>query len=606
MFRLVARRNNSLSLQINLTAVGPSDGMPTQNPRAPAAFCDRRGRGEKDDGEIYEMASRSLMVPTTQRGKAFRFALVGLTGIIVNQTVLASLAETVGLHYLLAAIAATQISSTSNFLLTDYWAFAGRRSRWSQPSRYLAFMGLNNATLVLRVPVLWFLADVAGLHYLVANLMTLAVTFGARFLFADGWIWSATSASPAPFEPLQTNSPRRVRETPDEEDPTIQHAHQFFYDVAGVIGVDSSVEILELAYFRTPAIDKVDIRIRTVRVGAFPSLRTRFVQKDNRLSYLEQPGIAGANFRITMGSPIEIEVAPLLARSRHVLYTNVLEALLRFQLVARGHVLLHSACMLVDGKAVLLSAQTDTGKTSTVIQLVRDHGYEFLSDDMTIIAPDGRAICYPKPMTLSYHTMSSIKGGDLRRRQRVALAIQSRLHSKSGRTVGRFLGRLNIPIMSVNSVVQILVPPPKYRIDALLSCTVGGEAPIGHVFLMERGDEFRHRISSDDAIAQLIENTDDAYGFPPFATFAPYIRINGDDYSTLRDKEEAILRSALRRANVWRVSVPGHGWAELLPALINASPSSVADPETSALIPFPIHVMTTEAAVAEVPVSDAS
>jgi len=552
------------------------------------------------------MASRSSVLSTSRGGDAFRFALVGLTGIIVNQIVLASLAEAVGLHYLLAAIAATQISSTSNFLLTDYWAFAGRRSRRSQPSRYLAFMVLNNATLVLRVPVLWFLADVAGLHYLAANLVTLALMFGARFLFADGWIWSATSASPSPLEPPQTNDPRRVRETADGEAPSVQNdSRQFLYDVAGVIGVDSSVELRELAYFRTPTIDKVDIRIRTVRVGAFPSVRTRFVQKDDRLSYLEQPGMAGANFRITMGNPIEIEVAPLLARSRHVLYTNVVEALLRFQLVSKGYVLLHSACMLVDGTAVLLSAQTDTGKTSTVIQLVRDHGYAFLSDDMTIVAPDGRAICYPKPMTLSYHTMSSIKGGELRRRQRVALAIQSRLHSKSGRTVGRFLGRLNIPIMSVNSVVQILVPPPKYRIDELLSCTIGREAPIGHVFLMQRGDEFQHRISSDDAIAQLIENTDDAYGFPPFATFAPHIRINGDDYSTLRDKEEAILRSALRRANVWRVSVPGHGWAELLPALIKAPPSSIADPEPSALIPFPVDVMTVEAAVAEVPVSDA-
>ena len=344
----------------------------------------------------------------------------------------------------------------------------------------------------------------------------------------------------------------------------------FHYDIAGIIGVESSVELAELAYFRTATIDKVDIRIRTERFGGFPSIRTKFRFDGNRLSYLEHAGMAGANFRITLGNPIEIVVAPLLAKSRHVLYTNVIEAVLRFLLVSKGHVLLHAACVLVDGKAVLISAQTDTGKTSTVIQLVRDHGFEFLSDDMTIISPDGRAHCFPKPMTLSSHTMSSIKGGNQQPSHRVALGIKSRIHSKSGRTVGRFLGRMNIPILSLNSVVQILVPPPKYHIGRLLSCTIAREGPIGHVFLMQRGEASQDQISCPDAIGELIDNTDDAYGFPPFATFAPHIRIGGDDYLALRRKEGIILRSALRRATLWRVRVPGHGWADLLPPIIDA------------------------------------
>src|SRR5438094_7758559 len=179
-----------------------------------------------------------------------------------------------------------------------------------------------------------------------------------------------------------------------------------------------------------------------MRVGGLPSRRTRFVSAGTTIGYYEHLGLAGANFRITMGEPVVVQASPLLARSPHVLYTNVIEALLRFLLVSRGYVLLHSASMVVNGRATLLSAQTDTGKTSTVIQLIRQHGYGFLSDDMTIIAPDGRAICYPKPMTLSYHTMSSISGGDLKRGQRAALAVQSRLHSKSGRSVVRFLGPL--------------------------------------------------------------------------------------------------------------------------------------------------------------------
>ena len=84
--------------------------------------------------------------------------------------------------------------------------------------------------------------------------------------------------------------------------------------------------------------------------------RTRFVQAGDSLSYFEQLGMASANFRITIGDPVDIQVAPLLARSPHVLYTNVVEALLRFLLVSKGYVLLHSACVVADGLAVLSRA----------------------------------------------------------------------------------------------------------------------------------------------------------------------------------------------------------------------------------------------------------
>jgi dolichol-phosphate mannosyltransferase len=532
----------------------------------------------------------ALFVPArvSRFSNAGKFALVGLTGIVVNQAALAMFTELGGVFYLLSAIAATQVSSTWNFLGTELWVFADRPVRGRRAGRYLAFLALNNSSLLLRIPLLWLMAQVLGINYLIANPVTLASVWAIRFLFADGWIWAATSAVLDTHESgsAKTSSgPRLVPVGPG-------YVSTINYDVAGILRMESAVELPELQYFRTGAFEpgaEVDLRIQIGRVGTMPKRSTHFVRAGATLSYYEHLGLAGANFRITMGSPIVVEVSPLLAKSRHVLYTNVIEALLRFLLVSRDHVLLHSAAIKVNGGAVLLSAQTDTGKTSTVIQLVRERGYEFLSDDMTIIAPDGRAICYPKPMTLSYHTMSAIRGGDLRRGQRLALAVQSRLHSKSGRSVGRFLGRRNLPIMSVNSVVQILVPPPKYHIASLIDCQIGEEAPITHAFLMERGESLRRRMSLDEAVRQLIENTDDAYGFPPFSTFAPHVRIDGDDYTALRAKEEALLRQALTRAVAMQVRVPGHEWAELLPDLIEGSgPQEAPGTPSGILVPIPV------------------
>src|ERR1035437_9273264 len=179
-----------------------------------------------------------------------------------------------------------------------------------------------------------------------------------------------------------------------------------------------------------------------------------------------------------------------------------------------------SAGLAVDGRASLLSAQTDTGKTSTVINMVRERGWGFISDDMAIIDPAGRVRTFPKPMTLSYHTMTrAVDASTLSTKKRMQLQVQSRVHSKSGRTVGKGLGSLNVPIMSINSALQIMVPPPKYHITPPWQGQIPAEAPIDNVFLMERGEPVvQERVALEAAIDQLIDNTDDAYGFPPFAT----------------------------------------------------------------------------------------
>jgi dolichol-phosphate mannosyltransferase len=515
-----------------------------------------------------------------------RFGLVGLSGILVNQLVFSSFVELGGIAYVLAAIVATQVSSTWNFFWTEHWVFDTSTSPRSALSRFGAFMVMNNVTLLARIPALWLLVDALHSSTSWANLATLVGLFAARFFVARNMIWGTAAhpaVDPAMAMPVLADD---VPGQPSPPQPVLRQvgparAMTYHYDIAGIFAVESAVQLRELALFRTDEARTPDLRIVLKRTGSMPSRRTSFTADGDRLLYREQLGGAGAGFQIQMGSPILISVNRLLAGSPHVLYTNVVEALLRFLLVSKGYVLLHSASLASGQRATLLSAQTDTGKTSTVIQLVRERGYRFLSDDMTIITADGRALSYPKPMTLSYHTMSAIAGKDLNRRQRAALSVQSRLHSKSGRTVGRYLGGLNIPIMSVNSIVQMLVPPPKYHINSLFECEIGGEAPIHHVFLMERGEALQEEISLEDAVERLIENTDDAYGFPPFATFAPHLRIDGDDYLALRRKEKEILTSALAGARTWRLRVPGHEWAEILPALIEG-------PSRSDLLPIPI------------------
>lgn len=582
--------------------------------------------------------------PRSRTEGAARFAVVGASGILVNQAVLMLATELAGIHYLASAVIATQASTTWNFLWVDRWAFSGRRTRRGPIERLAGFLLLNNSTLLARVPILWLLTEGLGVHYAVSNVLSLAALWLLRFLISDAFIWrlagpdgpaGALRDAPPGVVPLGLGQatwragdtialaatvPAAIGESRPQAvmtGPSNGHSHgptnghlavpsqgrtnghdrsaagnghrrepvavgpgrpaRYRYDIGGIVRLDSDAELPELGFFRTETLSPPDIRVVIGRVGSLPSRQTRFIEEGDRLRYLEHLGALGANFELRMGEPIEIRVAPLLALSRHVLYTNIIEAFLRFAFVSKGYVLLHSACLAAEGQAVVLSAQTDTGKTSTVIQLVRERGYRFLSDDMTILGPDGDARCYPKPMTLSYHTMSAINGRTLPAGRRAKLALQSRLHSKSGRSVGRAMGRMNIPIMSVNSAVQLVVPPPKYRIETLIECQIQERAPIGHVILMERGESARAELQVDEAIDTLIENTDDAYGFPPFATFAPHIRINGQDYTVLRRLERTLLAAALRRARIVRLRVPGHEWAELLPDIIREPWANSAD-----------------------------
>ena len=513
--------------------------------------------------------------------RAFRFGLVGLTGVVVNQVVLVLLTEMAGLFYVASAIVATEVSTIWNFAWIDRWALAGRPPR-NAAARLFAYAAVNNATLLLRLPLLWLLTEAAGISYGLSNLVTLGVLFALRFAVSDRWIWAPTSTAAAIAVGEFGEGP--LMELPDELRPRAAEASlpKYRYDIGGIVRVDSEAELPELFYFRTSAITPPDIRIRIHLVGGWPSRRIRFTNGGERLTYREQLGVFGANFEITLGTPIDIAVSPLLARSRHVLYTNVVEALLRFTLVERGYVLLHSGCVAKDGKAILLSAQTDTGKTSTVIRLVRDFGYEFLSDDMTIVSPHGIALRYPKPMTMSYHTMSVIAGTKLPMARRAKLSVQSRVHSKSGRTIGRALGTRNIPIMAINSATQIAVPPPKFHITELLGCDVAERATIDRVVFIERGQPVTEPMSLKTTVAKLIENTDDAYGFPPFSTFAPHLTLGSYSYSELRQREVALLAQAIATADLLRLQVPGHGWAELVAGLEPREHAGIgSSPETA-------------------------
>jgi hypothetical protein len=341
------------------------------------------------------------------------------------------------------------------------------------------------------------------------------------------------------------------------------------YDVDGLLAIASQVALPELAYFRSPLDRRPDLVVERGLVGRlWPRTSTAVAAGSGTVLWQEHLGALGANFRIDFREPVRIGVSPLLALSPHVVYTNLVEPLMRFLLVRGDHMLLHAAVVQLNGRTVMLSARTDTGKTSTILRLLDTHGGVFYSDDMVVLDATGGLTRYPKPLTISAHTVKAMPRHRLGLRSRLTLPVQSRLHSREGRAAGKRLAAMNLPIMAMNATVQAMVPPPKYRVTDLVSCQIGTWTHMDSVFLIERGatDRLEH-VPAAQALEELLLNTDDAYGFPPYASLAPCIRLAGLTHEELLLREREILRSALGERPVTRIVAAGHGWAEVIESM---------------------------------------
>jgi dolichol-phosphate mannosyltransferase len=486
-------------------------------------------------GEMLRFMRLLVRLRLQASRKFLGFVAVGVSGLFVNSALLYALTDLWGIHYLLSALLAVQGSSAWNFLLTDRLVFGPHNNSRTQLSRLAGFFLLNNLFFLLRGPILTLLVAIFGIHYLLSNFISIGIATLIRYFISSRWIWSKG----APMS------------------PRLSHV----YDIHGILRIEAQVALPELEFFRSKTMDlPADIRIRT-------GTSREKAPRENEIAYSDMLLGLGFWVRIKRAEQTEVTVSPLIARSPHVLYTNVVEPLMRWMLVERGLALIHGACISYEGRAALITARTDTGKTTTILKTLSLYPFSFLSDDMTILSPDGYLYSFPKPLTISRHTLHAVDGARLTRKEKWALQFQSALHSRLGRKAGIFLAHLKLPAATLNAIVQMLVPPPKYHIPRLIpTVRTTRAAQLCRVIVIARGKKRKVHLWKRKAEQILEENGEDAYGFPPYPQMAAALQnLNGRD---LRREEHAIISRALHRVPADLIFDPNYQWWRRIPGLM--------------------------------------
>jgi hypothetical protein len=129
------------------------------------------------------------------------------------------------------------------------------------------------------------------------------------------------------------------------------------------------------------------------------------------------------------------------------------------------------------------------------------------------------------------------------------------------------LTKTHLPTATINMIMQMLVPPPKYFVNQLVpKVKLTRKANLGRMFIIERGEKGIVPIENSAAMEVLLQNCEDAYGFPPYEDIKEFLYMQGGD---LREKEQAIIRQAVGTLPATVIRSSTFDWWSRIPTFVN-------------------------------------
>ena len=133
------------------------------------------------------------MTPERERiARMLRFAVVGLSGVVVNQGLLMLLHGKLEMPLWIASAIAIETSVVSNFFLNNQWTwrYDHQRSARSWIRKALQYhVAVGISALVGNLLLLVLLVSLLGLDYRIANLIGIAAASLLNFAASELWVF---------------------------------------------------------------------------------------------------------------------------------------------------------------------------------------------------------------------------------------------------------------------------------------------------------------------------------------------------------------------------------------------------------------------------------
>jgi hypothetical protein len=218
---------------------------------------------------------------------------------------------------------------------------------------------------------------------------------------------------------------------------------------------------------------------------------------------------------------------------------------------------MHAGAVSKNGRAMIFPAALDTGKTSTVMQLLQK-GYDYLSDEWVVL--DRKAIAYPFPKKI--HIINHNLEGD----KAMVLRAMNGNHVKY--YLYRWYFRLwlllyrHFPVRRVRALLGFFRPILFQDIQELLpDVNIGQPSSISHIFFLQRAQVTEIAIDEMDsdevarrmAFWNLFEKRE---FIKEYYLYASTMNKHNSRIEGMLDHEMGIMRQAFQNARVFGVSLP--------------------------------------------------
>jgi hypothetical protein len=122
-------------------------------------------------------------------------------------------------------------------------------------------------------------------------------------------------------------------------------------------------------------------------------------------------------------------------------------------------------------------------------------------------------------------------------------------------------------VATINTVVQLLVPPPKYHVQQLIPhARVTNEARLNGLIIIERGGNEDIHLESQEGLDILLSNCEDAYGFPPYETIKSFLHSATE--LDLPAIEREIIGRSLQNLPATLLRSSSMDWSRRIPVLL--------------------------------------